>query len=84
MWAGEIEKEGGARNPYLYLEERYGFWDIRVSFCVCLFEIGMFIYLLGLGRLTGRLFSRLNERNLRTGFVDRRSWRRSEWSTWLK
>lgn len=31
-WAGEIERDGGARNPYLSLEERYGFWDIRVSF----------------------------------------------------
>lgn len=29
-WAGEIERDGGARNPYLSLEERYGFWDIRV------------------------------------------------------
>lgn len=33
-WAGEIERDGGARNPYLSLEERYGFWDIRVSFWV--------------------------------------------------
>lgn len=32
MWAGEIEREGGARNPYLFMEERYGFWDVRVSF----------------------------------------------------
>lgn len=31
-WAGEIERDGGARNPYLSLEERYGFWDIRVRF----------------------------------------------------
>lgn len=30
-WAGEIEREGGTRNPYMGLEERYGFWDIRVS-----------------------------------------------------
>ena len=30
-WAGEIERDGGARNPYLGLEERYGFWDVRVS-----------------------------------------------------
>lgn len=29
-WAGEIERDGGARNPYMGLEERYGFWDIRV------------------------------------------------------
>lgn len=29
-WAGQIERDGGARNPYLGLEERYGFWDIRV------------------------------------------------------
>ncbi|KAE8355538.1 magnesium transporter [Aspergillus coremiiformis] len=29
QWAGEIEKEGGARNPYRRLEERYGFWDVR-------------------------------------------------------
>ena len=30
-WAGEIEREGGARNPYRRLEERYSFWDIRVG-----------------------------------------------------
>lgn len=30
-WAGEIERDGGARNPYMGLEERFGFWDIRVS-----------------------------------------------------
>ncbi|KAI2732653.1 hypothetical protein CBS147332_1792 [Penicillium roqueforti] len=30
-WAGEIERNGGARNPYLSLEERYGFWDIRAK-----------------------------------------------------
>lgn len=30
-WAGQIEREGGARNPYRRLEERYGFWDVRVS-----------------------------------------------------
>ncbi|KAJ5578020.1 uncharacterized protein N7459_006984 [Penicillium hispanicum] len=30
-WAGEIERDGGARNPYLGLEERYGFWDIRAK-----------------------------------------------------
>lgn len=36
-WAGAIERDGGARNPYMSLEERYGFWDIRVrffSFCL--------------------------------------------------
>lgn len=30
QWAGEIEKEGGGRNPYRRLEERYNFWDVRV------------------------------------------------------
>ncbi|KAF9890303.1 hypothetical protein FE257_006218 [Aspergillus nanangensis] len=30
-WAGEIEREGGARNPYRRLEERYGFWDVRAK-----------------------------------------------------
>ncbi|KAJ5752617.1 Magnesium transporter [Penicillium odoratum] len=30
-WAGEIERDGGARNPYLGMEERYGFWDIRAK-----------------------------------------------------
>ncbi|KAJ5682219.1 hypothetical protein N7462_005384 [Penicillium macrosclerotiorum] len=30
-WAGEIERDGGARNPYLGLEERYGFWDVRAK-----------------------------------------------------
>lgn len=31
VWAGNIEKEGGARNPFRGLEERAGFVDIRVS-----------------------------------------------------
>ncbi|OJJ83673.1 membrane magnesium transporter family protein [Aspergillus glaucus CBS 516.65] len=31
QWAGEIEKEGGARNPYSRLEERYSFWDVRAK-----------------------------------------------------
>lgn len=35
-WAGQIEQNGGARNPYLSLEERYGFWDIRVSLSLSL------------------------------------------------
>lgn len=30
-WAGAIEREGGARNPYRRLEERYSFWDVRVG-----------------------------------------------------
>lgn len=34
-WAGEIERDGGARNPYMSLEERHGFWDIRVSLLSC-------------------------------------------------
>ncbi|KAB8227045.1 hypothetical protein ETB97_007581 [Aspergillus alliaceus] len=29
QWAGEIEREGGGRNPYRRLEERYNFWDVR-------------------------------------------------------
>jgi len=31
VWAGEIEREGGSRNPYNVLEYRPGFWDVRVS-----------------------------------------------------
>ncbi|KAE8368325.1 magnesium transporter [Aspergillus caelatus] len=31
QWAGEIEKEGGGRNPYRRLEERYNFWDVRAK-----------------------------------------------------
>ncbi|KAF7587046.1 hypothetical protein BBP40_007822 [Aspergillus hancockii] len=31
QWAGEIEKEGGAQNPFRRLEERYGFWDVRAK-----------------------------------------------------
>lgn len=31
VWAGNIEKEGGQRNPYKSLEDRPGFLDIRVS-----------------------------------------------------
>lgn len=38
-WAGEIERDGGARNPYLGLEERYGFWDIRVRHDFFLFSL---------------------------------------------
>ena len=30
VWAGNIEKEGGGGNPFLGLEERAGFLDIRV------------------------------------------------------
>ncbi|GAB1212635.1 magnesium transporter [Aspergillus terreus] len=30
-WAGQIEREGGARNPFRRLEERYGFWDVRAK-----------------------------------------------------
>jgi hypothetical protein len=29
QWAGEIEKEGGGRNPFGGLEDRVGFMDIR-------------------------------------------------------
>lgn len=38
-WAGEIERDGGARNPYMILEQRYGFWDVRVSFSSCFCSI---------------------------------------------
>lgn len=31
-WAGQIEREGGAKNPYKNLEIRSGFWDVRVCF----------------------------------------------------
>ncbi|ERF75164.1 hypothetical protein EPUS_06204 [Endocarpon pusillum Z07020] len=31
VWAGNIEKEGGARNPFRGLEERAGFVDIRAK-----------------------------------------------------
>ncbi|KAL1962700.1 hypothetical protein VTN77DRAFT_9244 [Rasamsonia byssochlamydoides] len=30
-WAGQIEREGGRRNPYRGLEQRLGFWDVRAS-----------------------------------------------------
>ncbi|PLB34653.1 membrane magnesium transporter family protein [Aspergillus candidus] len=30
-WAGQIEREGGARNPFRRLEERYSFWDVRAK-----------------------------------------------------
>ncbi|OKL60127.1 hypothetical protein UA08_04555 [Talaromyces atroroseus] len=30
-WAGQIEKEGGGKNPYKNLEIRSGFWDVRKS-----------------------------------------------------
>ena len=30
VWAGEIEKEGGAKNPFRGLEDRVGFWNVRV------------------------------------------------------
>ncbi|KAF7622232.1 hypothetical protein AFLA_008777 [Aspergillus flavus NRRL3357] len=29
--AATIEKEGGGRNPYRRLEERYNFWDVRAK-----------------------------------------------------
>jgi len=31
VWAGNIEKEGGGGNPFLGLEERAGFLDIRAK-----------------------------------------------------
>lgn len=31
-WAGKIEREGGGANPFMGLEERAGFLDIRVRF----------------------------------------------------
>ncbi|KAL3463305.1 magnesium transporter [Aspergillus heterothallicus] len=30
-WAKEVEREGHGRNPYLRLEERYSFWDVRAK-----------------------------------------------------
>jgi hypothetical protein len=30
-WAKEVEKKGDTENPYARLEERYSFWDVRVS-----------------------------------------------------
>ncbi|KAL4786065.1 magnesium transporter [Aspergillus varians] len=30
-WAEEVQREGDARNPYLRLEERYSFWDVRAK-----------------------------------------------------
>lgn len=32
-WAGQIERDGGVRNPYKNLEIRSGFWDVRVCSC---------------------------------------------------
>ncbi|EEH08330.1 conserved hypothetical protein [Histoplasma capsulatum G186AR] len=29
VWAGEIEKEGGVRNPFRGFEDRIGFWDVK-------------------------------------------------------
>lgn len=43
-WAGQIEREGGARNPYRRLEERYGFWDIRVGFSFAFFWFYVFSF----------------------------------------
>ncbi|KAL4886533.1 magnesium transporter [Aspergillus karnatakaensis] len=30
-WAKEVEAEGDERNPYARLEQRYSFWDVKVS-----------------------------------------------------
>ncbi|KAL4917635.1 magnesium transporter [Aspergillus aurantiobrunneus] len=30
-WAAEVEREGDVRNPYVRLEERYSFWDVRAK-----------------------------------------------------
>ena len=43
VWAGEIERQGGAKNPFLFLEERYGFWDIRVSFLDSFLQVAFLI-----------------------------------------
>ena len=38
VWAGEIEKEGGAENPFRGLEDRIGFWNVRVRNFFVLFS----------------------------------------------
>lgn len=38
-WAGQIEREGGAKNPYKNLEIRSGFWDVRVCFIPFAFSL---------------------------------------------
>ncbi|KAL4924408.1 membrane magnesium transporter family protein [Aspergillus undulatus] len=30
-WAKEVQLEGDERNPYVRLEERYSFWDIKAK-----------------------------------------------------
>lgn len=71
VWAGQIEKEGGMRNPYRKLEERPGFMDIRVSQVMSGWQrvegFGS-MFFVGIGRLT---VSRRNGRSLRIGFEAR-------------
>lgn len=43
-WAGQIEKEGGSRNPYRGVEERLGFWDVRVCFSLCQKLFGFLLF----------------------------------------
>ncbi|PGH21497.1 hypothetical protein AJ80_03165 [Polytolypa hystricis UAMH7299] len=43
VWAGEIEKDGGGRNPFRGFEDRLGFWDVRAP--------GLFTFLFDLGSL---------------------------------
>ncbi|KAL4872760.1 hypothetical protein BDV12DRAFT_193104 [Aspergillus spectabilis] len=30
-WAKEVEREGDERNPYMRLEQRYNFWDVKAK-----------------------------------------------------
>lgn len=82
VWAGQIEKEGGARNPYRRLEERPGFIDIRVSLLVTeldmLFSLQREKFRMGFGGFGGfndgtvwltRVLLRPSERHSQIGFV---------------
>lgn len=76
-WAGEIERDGGARNPYVGLEERYNFWDIRVSQLSrdinADAQLPLYWYTVQTFTLSGELTKldiRPSERSLRIGFAD--------------
>lgn len=59
-WAGEIERNGGARNPYLSLEERHGFWDIRVRYGFSLYYSAPPIFSVELPKLSMVYGARIN------------------------
>lgn len=74
VWAGEIEKEGGVRNPFRGFEDRIGFWDVKVRSRISI-SVRSFVYCLSafsMKMLCWRfVVYRENERSFRSGYGKR-------------